>query len=766
MLQSAGMYNTYAVSMQSDTRTNERLANGDISGACEYCTEARKRRWRKEHHKPDWKWLPILHTMDECKSLVSRLYNNDCMNACSFCFGKRLMDIKLGSTVEPITHELRFCRRMQQVYMKGGTTAGTEDGGGDDTGSGENEDSPQQSKSGIGASGPSQGPQKLTANAPAWPPHPSHNRGETELIDMMQRSSINGNNQTRRNYGEREHEEPYGRGGGRGGRERGGRDGREQHARRYEHHHPGDRGTHPHRDPDYRGSNNGSPFVHGGTVYERKGQLPAFDQLCASNVIGERVEVAMIPKCAALMDEFRLDVDYFVGALSEFLISSVPSGGFLSLSVLDRQLMPRFESFLLDKVSGNHPVKKFPEESDRQTQKSGAYLLPSEMKRLENSDLGSSHGSSSLPSPPNFKPTGSSNGPPAVPMYNTQWEPPKTSSPSTGPALVPDLWGSGSVPTSAGGPPSSTWPASASAPAPAPSTYRNEGGSSLSSSRHDSPRDYMQQPASSLLSTNSRQSSESMSVHLASLMPSAAVASVHSNKNLVVSAPDEERHREFMTMFKTVRCLDPLEHSHISCMYYHSAVDRRRDPYGDVPYDMSECLKLPFPGAGWCSDGDSCTHSHNQMEMAYHPRQFKTNMCESPEACSIGAFCCHAHNAGGLRVPTDAGGVTAKFTTDESDNKDQYVQRVDQSMSSSSSSPSPGFSDGQGQKQNAPQGKSVLGLNPKSLDEFLGRTADSTDSSSASISTSAPSIYDAKGEALMLAAQNEGKSLCPCGEAK
>ena len=68
--------------------------------------------------------------MDECKSLVSRLYNNDCMNACSFCFGKRLMDIKLGSTVEPITHELRFCRRMQQVYMKGGTTAGTEDGGG------------------------------------------------------------------------------------------------------------------------------------------------------------------------------------------------------------------------------------------------------------------------------------------------------------------------------------------------------------------------------------------------------------------------------------------------------------------------------------------------------------------------------------------------------------------------------------------------------------------------------------------------------------
>ena len=220
MLQSAGMYNTYAVSMQSDTRTNERLANGDISGACEYCTEARKRRWRKEHHKPDWKWLPILHTMDECKSLVSRLYNNDCMNACSFCFGKRLMDIKLGSTVEPITHELRFCRRMQQVYMKGGTTAGTEDGGGDDTGSGENEDSLQQSKSGVGASGPSQGPQKLTANAPAWPPHPSHNRGETELIDMMQRSSINGNNQTRRNYGEREHEEPYGRGGGRGGRER------------------------------------------------------------------------------------------------------------------------------------------------------------------------------------------------------------------------------------------------------------------------------------------------------------------------------------------------------------------------------------------------------------------------------------------------------------------------------------------------------------------------------------------------------------------
>ena len=105
--------------------------------------------------------------------------------------------------------------------------------------------------------------------------------------------------------------------------------------------------------------------------------------------------------------------------------------------------------------------------------------------------------------------------------------------------------------------------------------------------------------------------------------------------------------------------------------------------------------------------------------------------------------------------------MTAKFTTDESDNKDQYVQRVDQSMSSSSSSPSPGFSDGQGQKQNAPQGKSVLGLNPKSLDEFLGRTADSTDSSSASISTSAPSIYDAKGEALMLAAQNEGKSLCP-----
>jgi len=93
--------------------------------------------------------------------------------------------------------------------------------------------------------------------------------------------------------------------------------------------------------------------------------------------------------------------------------------------------------------------------------------------------------------------------------------------------------------------------------------------------------------------------------------------------------------RVFLETFKTVKCTEDAWHDWFTCPCYHNVKDKRRDPYCE-PYDPADAI--------------------NKVEVAYHPRNFRTRLCHrraSTGKCDFGNVCAFAHCEGELRSGDD-----------------------------------------------------------------------------------------------------------------
>ncbi|KAB7497787.1 Zinc finger CCCH domain-containing protein 50, partial [Armadillidium nasatum] len=95
--------------------------------------------------------------------------------------------------------------------------------------------------------------------------------------------------------------------------------------------------------------------------------------------------------------------------------------------------------------------------------------------------------------------------------------------------------------------------------------------------------------------------------------------------------------------YKTIECEKP-ECDEASCIFYHSEMDRRRNPY-TVPYRSMACKFISNVGA--CKIGDKCQFAHNDYECMFHPFEIYFKLCKSrktrKQCFSTNPLCPHAH---------------------------------------------------------------------------------------------------------------------------
>lgn len=95
--------------------------------------------------------------------------------------------------------------------------------------------------------------------------------------------------------------------------------------------------------------------------------------------------------------------------------------------------------------------------------------------------------------------------------------------------------------------------------------------------------------------------------------------------------------------FKIFPCRFRVAHDRKACVFYHSSRDRRRVPF---TYSSTLCVRAGNGPTVNCSEGDSCSLSHNRLEHLYHPDNFKVRLCASyPDisSCQRSSFCAFAH---------------------------------------------------------------------------------------------------------------------------
>ncbi len=98
----------------------------------------------------------------------------------------------------------------------------------------------------------------------------------------------------------------------------------------------------------------------------------------------------------------------------------------------------------------------------------------------------------------------------------------------------------------------------------------------------------------------------------------------------------KEKIDTFLATFKTQPCPKETErtyHDHRVRCYYHSAKDRRRNPFQEL-YDKTETKTI--------------------VEEMYHPTKYKTVFCDNQKDCIFGEFCAKAHTKEELVDEEDA----------------------------------------------------------------------------------------------------------------
>ena len=115
-----------------------------------------------------------------------------------------------------------------------------------------------------------------------------------------------------------------------------------------------------------------------------------------------------------------------------------------------------------------------------------------------------------------------------------------------------------------------------------------------------------------------------------------------------------EIHNKFMAVYKVQKCKEKGNHDKRLCFGFHTAGDRRRNPFDVlVPYICTECATPPTETTN-CPDGDGCLKSHNMLERMFHPELFKISMCQrgpNGSLCERGNLCAFAHSDEDMRLP-------------------------------------------------------------------------------------------------------------------
>ncbi|RXG55773.1 hypothetical protein Avbf_05384 [Armadillidium vulgare] len=103
------------------------------------------------------------------------------------------------------------------------------------------------------------------------------------------------------------------------------------------------------------------------------------------------------------------------------------------------------------------------------------------------------------------------------------------------------------------------------------------------------------------------------------------------------------RHTLSCESYKTIEC-EESECDEASCIFYHSEMDRRRNPYS-VPYGSGTC-KFICSGET-CIFGDECRFAHNDYEFMFHPSEIYFKLCDDnktrKQCFSVNPLCARAH---------------------------------------------------------------------------------------------------------------------------
>jgi hypothetical protein len=117
--------------------------------------------------------------------------------------------------------------------------------------------------------------------------------------------------------------------------------------------------------------------------------------------------------------------------------------------------------------------------------------------------------------------------------------------------------------------------------------------------------------------------------------------------SLMLSADKSIVNHLNLARFKTEKCLKDACSNKKSCEFFHSAADRRRNPF-DLEYDFQIC-----EFGKTCLNKNACGNSHNKFEANYHPLKYRKKYCKhilEIEQCRYGQFCFNAHSDQELKV--------------------------------------------------------------------------------------------------------------------
>lgn len=92
----------------------------------------------------------------------------------------------------------------------------------------------------------------------------------------------------------------------------------------------------------------------------------------------------------------------------------------------------------------------------------------------------------------------------------------------------------------------------------------------------------------------------------------------------IFRAQESVQTQKIVLYYKTNPCSNKSCINTTDCFCYHSNSDRRRSPFlgNFIVYSSQLC-----PNMARCPLGDSCTFSHSQLEIMYHPSRYRTKRC-------------------------------------------------------------------------------------------------------------------------------------------
>lgn len=113
---------------------------------------------------------------------------------------------------------------------------------------------------------------------------------------------------------------------------------------------------------------------------------------------------------------------------------------------------------------------------------------------------------------------------------------------------------------------------------------------------------------------------------------------------------------KFLSTFKIYKCKEKTSHDKKVCPYWHSRVDRRRNPF-EVAYSCVDCPHVDDNAI--CKDGEACLKCHSNLEKMFHPDLYKISTCTKGKACDRGKYCAFAHSPDELRTTPVSNSIAA-----------------------------------------------------------------------------------------------------------